>query len=167
MWVRSILISLGVAFKFRFKFILFFCNELLWLAITKKIWSFWDSPNVKSIHSKHINPNNVGPPTYNGFQEDNIGPSIWDKIKVLMGTCCGTWWELEKQVENSFRTWWERIENNKNPNNPQPNPPTQKDKILYWVHAAIPHWLRRISIPNCIPHLIWPKGMNWGGRWGR
>ncbi len=131
----------------------------------------------KSIHSKHINSNNVGPPTYNGFQEDNIGPSIWDKIQVLIGTCCGTllgtcfgtllgtccgaWWELEKQVENSLRTWWEHIENNKNPNNP---PPTQNDKIVYWVHAGIPHWLSKISIPNRIPHLIWPKGMNFG--WG-
>jgi len=42
------------------------------------------------------------------------------------------------------------------PTSPKAPPPTPQNKrkknkkMVYWVHAAIPHWLIEISIPNSI-----------------
>jgi hypothetical protein len=33
-------------------------------------------------------------PTYIGEKEDSFGQSIWDKRVMLLGTSCGTHWEL-------------------------------------------------------------------------
>jgi hypothetical protein len=62
---------------------------------------------------------------------------------VLLGKWYGTRFE---PIENIVGTWWEHIANNK----------FSKDNvsILYWVHGAIPQWLSRIPIHNCLHHLI-------------
>jgi len=91
-----------------------------------------------------------------------VGNMFWNIVRNMLWSMVGTWKTSWKLIENLMGTHWEQ-EKSKQPPNPIP-PPTQIDKIVYWVHAAIPHWLSKISIPNHIPHLIWPKGMNFG--WG-
>lgn len=49
---------------------------------------------------------------------------------------------------------------------PPPSPlPGKKKKtpgsIVDWVHAANPHWLSRISFPNCSHHLFWLRLVPW------
>jgi hypothetical protein len=52
--------------------------------------------------------------------------------------------------------------------------PSQKIKkrkqtlgCVYWVHAAFPSWLSRISIPDCVHHLFWLRLTEVHDLWGR
>jgi len=75
--------------------------------------------------------------TYIGFQEDNVGQSIWNKVMCS--------WEHAGEhigkLQNMLRTWWEHIENRKTKiNSNTPYPPKRKKIGFYWVCAAIPPW---------------------------
>jgi len=56
---------------------------------------------------------------------------------------------------------WEHNGNNKIPlpRFPPNTLPKGKKNWGCWVHAAICHWLRRISIVNCIHYLFWHRLM--------
>jgi len=80
-----------------------------------------------------------------------LGQSIWDKMKC--------YWELlEEHIENlrnMLRTKWELGGEliGKNQNLKPPYPPQKKQNWIFWVHAAIPNWSSKISIPNYVHHL--------------
>jgi hypothetical protein len=79
-------------------------------------------------------------PTYIGFQEHNVGQSIWNKVRCS--------WEHAGEhigkLQNMLRNWWEHIENRKKLKkfqHPLPSLPKGKKIGFYWVHAAIPPWV--------------------------
>jgi hypothetical protein len=63
---------------------------------------------------------------------------------------------------------WEHSGNNKIPlpRFPPNTLPKREKNWGCWVHAAICHWLRRISMVNCVHYLFWHRlngrGMNYG-----
>jgi Zn-finger protein len=79
-------------------------------------------------------------PNYIGFQEDNVGQSIWNKVRCS--------WEHAGEhigkLQNMLRTWWEHIENRKNKIK-IPTPPTlPKGKKLGSIgcELQIPPWVQ-------------------------
>jgi hypothetical protein len=59
-------------------------------------------------------------------------------------------------IENFMGTHWEQQQKFKKiSHHPSPHPPTQNGKQLgLLVHAAIPHWLSTIYIPNGVHYLF-------------
>jgi len=90
----------------------------------------------------------------NILQEDNVWQKIWDKVRFY-------WEHIVKHIDNlgnTLRTHWEHdgnatkkhIGNNKNLKNLSLSlslslsPKIKREKnLVYWAHAAIPHWLTR------------------------
>jgi hypothetical protein len=64
--------------------------------------------------------------------------------EVILGTCSGMHWELEKDVGNPLGTWWEQHWNFDG-----------NTKWDYRVHFGSPYWSSRIC--NFVHHLFLPS----------
>jgi hypothetical protein len=114
-------------------------------------------------------------PTYMGSKRTTLGKAYgtkWGAIGNMLENTLGAWvtywelnWEFGWHIGNLMETHWEL----KIPKTWTHHYPSQEEKKwIYWVCAAIHHWLSKISIINCVHHLFWPRVMvgAWIEFWG-
>jgi len=78
-----------------------------------------------------------------------IGNIFWEYIENLrkiLRACWGTQWKHSGKTSGTPKIQKKR------------KPPSGKNRAS-WVHAASPHWLRRISTPECVRHCFCPRLM--------
>jgi hypothetical protein len=112
--VWSIIFSWGDSFQVQIFVLQWHFLMTFWLAHQKEIW-------------------NICVPTYAQlyrFEQDNVGHSIWDKVRCH--------WE---HVE---RTNWEPKKSNTS------HPPQKKNNWVYWMHVVV-----LTDLSNCVRHLFW------------